>query len=476
MTAARTARLQGVPMFDETFDVLVVGSGYAGLSAAIEARLAGRSVLVIEKMKLPGGNSALSGGLFAVANAPLQAAEGIEDSPALLAGDMFKAGHGLNHPELVRTVAAGSLEAFLWCRDYLGVAFADSLHHGGGHSVPRTYSPANCSGSVILQALLVKCRELGIPIRLQTALEGFILDGDGRVTGAAVRADYIFPQEDSGAPRRIGAAQGLVLASGGWCQDVEFRRVQDPGLDGALETTNHPGATAEGLVSALRIGATPLHLSWIQLGPWTSRDEEGWGVSTMFSVLVGLRHGVMVDASTGRRFVNELADRLSRAREMVAAGRDPMLIVGGRAARQYPNLAQCLKRGAVKRYGTLEELAQDQAIDPAALSETLEHFNRSLDEGVDLEFGRPLGTQERYRVEPPYHLVRLRPKLHYCNGGIQIDADARVLDLGRHQPIPGLLAAGEVTGGVHGACRLGGMAIPECIVFGRIAGRNASRA
>jgi len=474
MTEARSGRPQGVPMFDETFDVLVVGSGYAGLSAAIEARRAGRSVLVIEKMKLPGGNSALSGGLFAAANAPLQAADGIEDSPALMAEDMFKAGHGLNHPELVRTVAEGSLGAFLWCRDDLGVVFADSLHHGGGHSVPRIYSPANCSGSVILQAMLVKCRELGIPIRLQTAMKGFIQDAGGAVVGAEVIADYIFPREGSGSVRRIGAARGVVLATGGYCQDVEFRKVHDPGLGAALETTNHPGATAEGLVSALRIGATPVHLSWFQMGPWTSRDEEGWGVSTMFSVLVGLRHGVMIDACTGRRFVNELADRLSRSQEMVAAGRDPMLIVGGVAARQYPNLAQCLKRGAVKRYGTLEELARDQAIDSAALAATLEHYNRSLDEGVDEEFGRPLGTQERYRIEPPYHLVRLRPKLHYCNGGIQIDSGARVLDLGRHRPIPGLHAAGEVTGGVHGACRLGGVAIPECIVFGRIAGRNAA--
>ena len=461
-------------MGEETFDVLVIGSGYAGLSAAIEARLAGRSVLVIDKMKLPGGNSALSGGLFAVANAPLQAAEGIEDSPALLAEDMVKAGHGLNHPELVHAVAAGSLDAFLWCRDYLGVVFADTLHHGGGHSVPRIYSPANCSGSVILQALLVKCRELGIPIRLQTALKGFILDDGGRVAGATVSANFIFPQEDSGTPQRIRATRGIVLASGGYCQDVAFRKVQNPGLEDALETTNHPGATAEGLVSALKIGATPVHLSWIQMGPWTSRDEEGWGVSTMFSVLVGLRHGVMIDASTGRRFVNELADRLSRSSEMVAAGRDPMLIVGGTAARQYPNLAQCLKRGAVKRYGTIEELALDQGIDPAALSATLQHYNQSLEEGLDLDFGRPLGTQERYSIEPPYHLVRLQPKIHYCNGGLQIDAAARVLDVERHQPIPGLYAAGEVTGGVHGACRLGGMAITECLVFGRIAGAGAA--
>jgi flavocytochrome c len=461
-------------MFDETFDVVVVGSGFAGLSAAIEARLAGCSVLVLEKMTLPGGNSALSGGLIAVAQSPLQDTEAIVDSPALLAADMLKAGHGLNHPELIRTVAEQSREAFLWSRDYLGVVYNDSLYHGGGHSVPRIYTPVNCSGAAIVQALLVKCLELAIPIRLQSALKRLILDDRGRVAGVSISSGYIFPQEASGTIRRIQALRGVVLASGGFAQDVGFRRVHHPGLDADLETTNHPGATAEAMVSALKIGATPVHLSWIQMGPWTSRDEKGWGVSTMFSVLVGLPHGIMIDASTGKRFVNELADRLSRAEEMVAAGRDPMLIVGEEAALLYPNLGQCLKRKAVLRYGSLEALASDQAIDLAALSATLQQYNQSIGDGKDQEFSKPLGLHKRYQILAPYILVRLRPKIHYCNGGLQINASAQVLDIEHHQPIPGLYAAGEVTGGVHGACRLGGTATSECLVFGRIAGMKAA--
>ncbi|MDR3670724.1 MAG: flavocytochrome c [Holophaga sp.] len=462
-------------MFDETFDVVVVGSGFAGLSAAIEARLAGCSVLVLEKMTLPGGNSALSGGLIAVAHSPLQETEGIADSPDLLAADMLKAGHGLNHPELVHTVAEQSREAFFWSRDVLGVDYNDSLFQGGGHSVPRIYTPVNCSGAAIVQALMVKCLELAIPIRLQNALKSLILDGDGRVAGVTVSSGYIFQQEASGSIQRIRALKGVVLASGGFAQDVGFRRIHNPGLDGDQETTNHPGATAEALVSALKIGATPVHLSWIQKGPWTSRDEKGWGVSTMFSVLVGLPHGIMIDASTGKRFVNELADRLSRAEEMVAAGRDPMLIVGEEAALLYPNLGQCLKRKAVRRYDSLEALASDQAIDLAALGATLQHYNQGIGDGKDREFSKPLGLHKRYPVLPPFYLVRLRPKIHYCNGGLQINVDAQVLDIERHQPIPGLYAAGEVTGGVHGACRLGGTAITECLVFGRIAGRKAAQ-
>ncbi len=462
-------------MFDETFDVIIVGSGYAGLSAAIEAKQSGCSVLVIDKMRVPGGNSAISGGLIAVANSPLQETEGIVDSPSMLANDMLKAGQGLNHPDLVQTLAEKSKEAFSWLHDYLGVVFSESLVHEGGHSVPRIYSSINCSGSAIVQAMLVKCRELAIPIRLQCALTNIMLDENGRVGGVTVITDYIFPQKNSGTTKSIRALNGVVLASGGFGQDVEFRMANNPKLDSGFETTNHAGTTAETLVSALRVGATPIHLSWIQMVPCTSRDEKGWGVSSMFSLLVGFPHGIMINATTGKRFVNELADRLSRSQQMSAAGCDPMLIVGEEAAKQYPNLAICLKRKAVKRYESIEAMAFDHSINLPALSATIHKYNQSIDKGVDRECGKPFGMHRNFKIAPPYYLVRLRPKIHYCNGGIQINTSAQVLDINKHQPIRGFYAAGEVVGGIHGACRIGGMAICDCIVFGRIAGRNVAK-
>jgi flavocytochrome c len=465
---------EGNVMFDEEYEVVVVGSGFAGLAAAIEAREAGRSVLIIEKMRVPGGNSAISGGMFAVVGSPLQESAGVQDSPALLAADMVRAGQGLNQPDLVRTVAEHSLEAFLWTRDHLGVAFDDALIHGGGHSLPRTHITPGCSGAAIIQAMLVRCRELGIPLRMQCALEDLVRDRDGRVAGLAVRDGYIFPQPGSGARIRIRATRGVVLASGGFSQDVAFRSALNPRLDATIDTTNHPGATAEALVSALRAGALPVHLSWIQMGPWTSRDEEGWGVGSMFTVLVGFPHGIMVDATTGRRFVNELTDRLARFRHIAMEGRDPMVIVGEEAALRYPSLTQCLKRKVVWKYDTLEALALDQGIDAAPLAETLAAYNEAAGRGVDPVFGKPVKAESRYQIRPPYYLARLKPKVHYCNGGILINPGAQVLDAGTQGPIPGLYAAGEVTGGVNGACRIQGVAICECIVFGRIAGRGAA--
>lgn len=353
-------------MFEEVYDIIVIGTGFAGLAAAIEASKSGCSVLVIDKMKIPGGNSAISGGMIAVANSPVQAKQNIADSPSKLANDMIKAGLGINYPDLVQTVSEQSRNAFIWMRDYLGVTFQDTVLQGGGHSVARICSTNSISGGAsIIQAMLVKCRELGIPVRLQCAMKSLVRNESGRVIGLTVSNNYIFPALDSGTIQNIKARKAVILACGGFCQDVAFRMTQDPRLTGDFETTNHPGATAEGLVTALKAGATPVHLSWIQLGPWTSRDEKGWGVGAMFSLLVGYPCGIMVDTATGKRFINELTDRLSRTQHMTIEGRIPILIVGEEAALEYPYLRQCLKRKVVKKFDTIEAMATDHFTDSA---------------------------------------------------------------------------------------------------------------
>ncbi len=464
-------------MFEEVFDVIVVGSGFAGLSAAIEARLAGCNVLVIEKMRVPGGNSAISAGMTAVAASPLQASANIVDSPTRLANDMLAAGKGLNDPSLLKVVTDESTNALLWMQDYLGITFNGSLLHGGGHSVPRVYSIASSlgGGASIVQAMLVKCRELGISVRMRCALENLIQDENGRVIGVDVANNHTFPKNDSGNRETLKAERAVILACGGFSQDVGFRMTQDPRLNSDFETTNHPGATAEALVIALKAGATPVHLSWIQLGPWTSPDEKGFGVGALFGVCIGFPHGILVDAATGKRFINELTDRLSRTQHMSMAGRIPILIVGGEAALQYRYLRQCLKRSVVKQFDSIDELAQNQSIGKDTLQRTIDTYNNSVRTGTDSELGKPLTSQKRFTVSPPFFVMRLRPKLHYCNGGIQINTRAQVLEIETHEAIPGLYAAGEMTGGINGASRIAGMATTECVVFGRIAGANGAK-
>ena len=461
-------------MWDEHYDVVVIGSGFAGLAAALEARHAGATVVVLEKMRVPGGNSAISGGLVAAAGSPLQASEGIKDTPGLMARDMLHAGLDLNHPELVRIVTERSTPTLVWTIETLGVKYKESLNHLGGHSVPRTYNTADTSGSGIIRPMLTRCREKNIEIRMKTMLTRVIRTPAGPVEGVEVREGFIFPHADGGRLRRIRARKAVVLASGGFSRDTLFRAIQNPALNEKIESTNQPGATAEGLIAALKAGATPLHLSCIQLGPWASCDEEGFGVGSMFSMLAGFPYGILVDARTGKRFVNELSDRRLRVDAMLHKTRFPVAITDSVGVRFASTLDKCLKRGVVKQFDTIESLAEGNRINASNLLETVERYNASVRGGRDVDFGKPLQEDLQPLDHPPFYAIRLTPKVHHCMGGVQIDGCARVIDIESHRPIEGLFAAGEITGGIHGASRLGSVAIIDCLVFGRIAGRNAA--
>lgn len=460
--------------WDEEYDVVVIGSGFAGLSAAIEAREKGADVIVIEKMRTPGGNSAISGGLIAAADSPLQHKYGIIDSPDLMFQDMLSAGTGINVQNLARIVAQQSLSALQWTIDHLGVKYKENLSHLGGHTVPRTYIAECGSGSGIIQPMLKKCRELNIPIKVKQCFRHFHIGDGGRVTGVAIQEDYHFPHEQEGGRKNIGARRATILATGGFGSDARYRSIHDPRLGENVDTTNHKGATAEGLLAALDVGATAIHLNWIQLGPWASMDERGWGVGSLFTLLAGFPYGIMVDAKTGQRFVNEMCDRRLRTDAMLLENRSPVAIVDSRGVRHATTLDKCLKRRVVKEFKSLEDLAHYNKIPLDPLLKTVQRFNESLLCGEDTEYGKPV-TKDLNPIEtPPFYSIRLLPKVHYCMGGLRINAASQVLDQSHKTAIPGLYAAGEVTGGIHGACRLGSSSIVESIVFGRLAGSHCT--
>jgi flavocytochrome c len=254
-------------MWNESADVVIVGSGFAGLSAAIEAKKAGDSVLILEKMGGYGGNSVISDGVMAAAGTEAQKRAGISDSPDLMFEDMIKAGLGLNHPELVRTVTAHSNEIFRWTVDYLGVQYRDRVDQFGGHSVPRCYTTHSRSGSAIMKRLLAKVRALGMDVRTRMLLKNILRDDTGKVIGVGVRDGFRYPDRESGRGIRIQAKKAVVLATGGFAADIAFRCTQDPRLTDHIGITTKPYSTGEALKEALKIGAAPVHLSCIQLGP-----------------------------------------------------------------------------------------------------------------------------------------------------------------------------------------------------------------
>ena len=457
--------------WNEAFDVVVVGSGFAGLAAAYEAKKAGASVVILEKMRTPGGNSIINGGVVSAAGSPMEARDGIKDSPELLLKDMLAAGLNLNHLELARLVAYESNNTVQWTINELGVKYKDSLSQEGGHSVPRMYSTYNQSGSAIVTQQLAKLKEIGVVPRTQVFLKRLLRDTDGRVKGVEVREKYVFPKENSGVTKFIKAKKAVVLATGGFGNDIAFRTIQDPRLTAGLESTNHPGATGE----ALRIGCTPVQLSWIQLGPWTSPDEKGFGLVPLFCErLVG--YAPMVDPATGKRFIKETGDRKVRADAIILLGH-PVLIFGDAYAvpkQVFPNaLEKGLASGAIRKFDTLEALAQYYNIPQAALLEEVARWNGYVEKKKDPQFDCMIFPDAKPTVMPPFYAARLWPRVHHTMGGLVIDTNAQVTGFNM-KPVPGLYAAGEVTGGVHGAVRLGSVAMADCVVFGRIAGRNAA--
>jgi len=460
----------------DDYDVVVVGAGFAGLSAAIEACNAGASVLVIEKMRAPGGNSTISDGGIAAAGTPMQQRAGITDSPELMYSDMLRAGLGLNHPALVRELAQRSADTFQWSIDYLGVKYLDRLDQFGGHSVPRCFTAANISGATIIKRQVAKLRELGVEIRLQTCLRSFVRDTNGKVSGVSVREGFEPRRPETGVDRCLRARKGVVLATGGFGADTAFRSAQDPRLDESVDTTNVRYATAEALIEGLRIGAMPVHLSHIQLGPWATPEEKGYGVGPRFGDYVAFQYGLVVSPDTNARIVNELADRKTVADAILAVGKPCVGIADSKAVQGSGwSIDRCLQKGVVRSFDTLADLAAFYGLDTEALADTVERFSGFVARKRDTDFGKPILDGAVPVTYPPYYGMRLWPKVHHTMGGVRIDVNGRVMDIEGH-PIAGLYAAGEVTGGVHGACRLGSCAITDCLVFGRIAGRNAATA
>ncbi len=460
---------------DENVDVVVVGSGLAGLAAAIEAAAAGAQVAVLEKMKITGGNTRISDGGLAAPGNDLQQKAGIEDSPDLFAADMMKAGLGLNHPELVRIVAERAAETIEWTRTELGVRYLDQLDRFGGHAVARSLTTRSHSGVDIIKAQVARLAELDLRVRTRCRYTGFVITTDGEIQGVRFREDYRFPEDESGTPRTIGARRAVVLATGGFANDQAFRAAQHPGLDDAVQTTNHRGASAEGLIAALGLAACPVHLSWIQLGPWGCTDEKGYGKGGRFASYAVFPAGILVDPATGQRIVNEWGDRRERAEAMMRTGHPCVGIIDAVGSLKDPqSLHDCLRSGKVRQFHDLEALAAAYGMPAAVLADTVADYNRAVEAGGKDAFGKDLGQAACRVAVSPFYAIRLYPKVHYTPGGVRIDQRARVIDL-HGNPIPRLFAAGEVTGGVHGASRLGSCALTECLVFGRIAGQEAAR-
>ena len=465
--------------FDEIVDVVVVGSGLAGTVTAVAAAEAGSTTLLLEKMDQLGGTSRVSGLNFACAGSDEQAAEGIEDDPESLYQDMRKVAEDYGDPELARTVASKSAEFYRFLTER-GVVFKQ-FKNGGGHSVKRILWAGG--GRFLLDPLCAHAEKNladALETRTRCKVDDLIMR-DGRVVGVSVREQYSFRYDDpetddaenaSGQARRIGARKGVVFATGGYARDKELLRAESAILAQADSMTN-PGATSGTLKMLMSHGAQAVNLSLFRLSYPIPTEDVCWG---------------MLVNPDGERFVNELGSRNDLGvivlKEMLDHGGKPPLLVydsvGVELFRDKQRLEMSLagrnfKNGSMYAFDTVEEVAEHFGYEPAVLAAAVDRYNRMFDEGTDEDFGKDMGALNGAALkQPPFYAMNLIPNNNYTPGGVRIDTSARVLDVDGN-PIDGLYAAGEASGGVHGAQRLTACSCPDCGAFGMIAGREAAK-
>ena len=486
-------------------DIVVVGAGGAGMTAAIAAANEGKSVVILESQSMVGGNSVRATGGLNAAKTPAQdenefnEAAGVEktlesaasdyadnetitalaktvseqwaayqanpvgyfDSVELMELDTMIGGKGINDPALVETLCSNSADAIVWLSEQ-GIDLP-SVSSFGGASVKRIHRPLDDEGKVVsvgsymIPRLESKCKELGVEVMLNTTATKILTDANGAAVGIEATGK-------NGQTVTVNA-KAVILATGGFGANLDMVVQYKPDLKGFM-TTNAAGAQGQGIDMAVAIGAGTVDMDQIQIHPTVEAN-------TAALITEGLRgDGAILVNAEGKRFTDEVGTRdVVSAAEIAQTGSYSWLVIDQAMVDASSVIQGYITKGYTVTGSTYAELAQAMGVDADAFTATMEQWNACVAAGEDTEFGRtsfanPLDTA-------PYYAIKVTAGIHHTMGGLTINSDTQVL-AGDGAVIDGLYAAGEVTGGVHGANRLGGNAVADFTVFGRIAGQQAS--
>ena len=452
------------------YDVVVIGAGGAGFSAAITARNAGANVVLLEKMPAVGGNSLISGAEMNAAKNWVQPKLGInDDSPELHAQDTFKGGDGKGDMKVINVMTHQALDAAKWCRDYLGVRFEDdNLFFFGGHSRKRALIPVGHTGTEFIAKFQAKADELGIPVITNMKAEELIKNKDGRVVGVKATMD--------GSEYTFNAKGGVVLATGGFGANPEMVKKYNPKIDERFKTTDAPGSTGEALYMAERAGAELVNMGYIQTYPICDP------LSGAIELIADARFdGAIMLNQEGKRFVEELQRRdvLSEAilnqtgRYCWVLWNDKIGSISNTVKAHANEYEAFTKQGVMTTCDDLKCIADFTKIPFDQLQKTVKRVSDMAGKGNDKDFNHRAGLMDMQQGK--YYVIKAVPSTHHTMGGVRINEKAEALTA-EGKVIPGLWAAGEVTGVTHGTNRLGGNAYTDIIVFGRIAGEAAAKA
>ena len=460
-------------------DVVIVGAGGAGLAAAVQANQNGSTVIVLEKMGKVGGNTILAGGAMNAVNDRSEQAIAYNDSVEWHFTQTMNGGDNQGDPVLVHTLVSNAYAGVEWLMD-LGMEFQDEtagLFTVTGGLWPRAHKPVMPLGQGFFATYMnyIDSHE-GVDVMLNTCANELMVDESGRVCGVVATGE-------TGNTVTVKARNGVIMATGGFAASVELRsafNTQWADLGATIKSTNHAGATGDGIKMMQKLGADFVQMGNIQLLPL--------GDPVTGSLAGNIEHDVETRIfvnKEGNRFVNEGGRRDDMTNALFAQTDAYMWIVmdsdtyptGDELNNFGETINQLVEAGRAFKGETLEELAEKIGVPAENLVAAVTEFNRHA-EGGDLagtpdEFGRTLFSTPI--DNGPFYAAARVPTVHHTMGGVHINQYCQVINE-NGQIIPGLYAAGEVTGGIHGSNRLGGNALTDTVVFGRIAGDSASQA
>ncbi|MEI2368672.1 MULTISPECIES: flavocytochrome c [Niallia] len=437
----------------DSYDIIIVGAGGAGMTAALEAKAKGLNPVILEKMPVAGGNTTKASSGMNASETKFQKEQGIKDSNDNFYEETLKGGHGTNNKEMLRFFVDHSASAIDWL-DSIDIRL-NNLTITGGMSEKRTHRPEDGSavGQYIVDGLLKNVQEKDIPLFVNADVKEITVK-DGNVNGVHV----LFNQTDE---KEI-AAKAVVVTTGGFGANMEMIKEVRSDL-GDYVTTNQAGSTGDGIKMIEKLGGTTVDLDQIQVHPTVQQDE-----SYLIGEAVRGEGAIMVSAE-GKRFTNELdtRDKVTAAINELPE-KAAFLVFDAGVKSRVKAIEQYKKMGFVLEGETVEALAEKMNVSADELTATLETWNSAVKNKDDQAFGRTTGIDNDLS-KAPFYAIKIAPGIHYTMGGVKINTNTEVLNK-EGAPIPGLFAAGEVTGGLHGENRIGGNSVAEIIIFGRQAG------
>ncbi|MEJ8324753.1 flavocytochrome c [Kosakonia sacchari] len=439
------------------YDVVVVGSGGAGLAAAIQAHDEGASVLIVEKMPTIGGNTIKASAGMNAAETRFQRVKGIQDSKELFYAETLKGGGNKNNPALLLRFVENAPEAIEWLARR-GIMLND-ITTTGGMSIDRTHRPRDGSavGGYLISGLVRNVTKRGIDVMLDTSVDDILFEQN------EVRGVRLLTEEQESV---VVEAKSVIMATGGFSANSAMVVKYRPDLDGFV-TTNHKGATGGGIALLERIGAGTVDMGEIQIHPTVEQN-------TSYLISESIRGGgAILVSQQGKRFFNEMSTRDKVSAAIIALPEHYAYIVFDEHVRAKNKAAdEYIARGLVTSASSPRELADKLGIDYHAFLATLERYNGFVEKQHDEDFGRTTALRAPIN-EGPFHAIQIAPGVHHTMGGVTINTETEVLNT-ENQVIAGAYAAGEVVGGLHGGNRIGGNAVADIIIFGSLAGHQAA--